>query len=195
VIARLARGVAGGVARGLGAPLALRDPFAPLHAIIVLGAPVRADGTLPAITAERVRAGAALYHAGGAPIVCATGGFTGKSPVDPMTRGGRGEADAIGDALLAAGVPASALRLERAARTTRENAAFTATLLAPDRVHTVWLVTQPFHARRARWLFRRVGLDARVWHIDDSLQYARPARALRWITREYAAWAAALVRR
>jgi uncharacterized SAM-binding protein YcdF (DUF218 family) len=86
------------------------------------------------------------------------------------------------------GVPRAALIEEPRARSTAENAAFTAALLAPAR--SVWLVTQPFHARRARWHFRRAGLDPRVWHIDDSLQYAHPARALRWIAREYAAWLA-----
>ena len=62
-------------------------------------------------------------------------------------------------------------------------------------VQRVWLVTQPFHGRRARGLFRRAGLDPRVWAIDDGLQHQHPARALRWIAREYAAWAGALARR
>jgi uncharacterized SAM-binding protein YcdF (DUF218 family) len=90
-------------------------------------------------------------------------------------------------------VPDAALRAEERARSTAENAAFSAALLAPAR--TVWLVTQPFHARRARWHFRRVGLDPRVWHIADSLQYARPARALRWIAREYGAFASNIASR
>jgi uncharacterized SAM-binding protein YcdF (DUF218 family) len=165
--------VIGPLARALGAPLALRDPLAPADAIVVLGAPL-VGGRISDVVLERAQAAAALYHAGAAPLVCATG---------------RGEAGAIGRALVERGVPEAALRLEHAARTTAENASLTAALLAPDGVRAVWLVTQPFHARRARWHFRKAGLDARVWHIDDSLQYRHPARALRWIAREYAAWA------
>jgi uncharacterized SAM-binding protein YcdF (DUF218 family) len=168
------------LARGLGAPLAIRDPMAALDAIVVLGAPLLPDGRLSDIVAERARAAAALYHAGGAPLVCPTG---------------RNEADAIALALLDHGVPDAALRIERDACTTRENATRVAALLEPDGVRSVWLVTQPFHARRSRWHFRRVGLDAHVWHIDGSLQYERPARALKWIAREYAAWAVNLARR
>jgi uncharacterized SAM-binding protein YcdF (DUF218 family) len=160
-------------ARALGAPLAIRDPFARADAIVVLGAPLYPGGGLTDVVAERVRAAAALYAAGGAPIVCATG----LDEAGPMVA-----------ALAALGVPTAALRAEERARSTAENAAFTAALLAPAR--TVWLVTQPFHARRARWHFRRAGLDARVWHIADSIQYARPGRALRWIAREYGAFVA-----
>jgi uncharacterized SAM-binding protein YcdF (DUF218 family) len=162
-----------GLARLAGAPLSIRDPFATLDAIVVLGAPLLPGGRLSEVVAERVRAAAALYLAGGAPIVCATG---------------KGEAGPMIAALAALGVPGAALRLEDRARSTAENAACAAALLAPARA--VWLVTQPFHARRARWHFRRAGLDARVWHIADSVQYERPARALRWIAREYGAFAA-----
>jgi uncharacterized SAM-binding protein YcdF (DUF218 family) len=163
------------VARALGAPLALRDPLAPLDAIVVLGATLLPDGRASDVVAERARAAAALYHAGGAPIVCATG----------LDHRGHSEAAAIASILIAAGVPASALRLDHLARSTRENA-LRARALLPD-ARAVWVVTQPFHARRARWHFRRAGFDPRIWHIADSLQYRHPARALRWIAREYAA--------
>ena len=66
--------------------------------------------------------------------------------------------------------------------------AFTARILEPLGARTVWLVTQPFHGRRAALLFRRAGLEPRVWHIADSLQYRDRRRGLRWIAREYGAW-------
>jgi uncharacterized SAM-binding protein YcdF (DUF218 family) len=168
------------VARVLGAPLAVKDPLAPLDAIVVLGAPLGRGGRVTDIVAERAAAAAALWRAGGAPLVCPTG---------------RGEADAIADLLVAAGVPEAALRVERDARNTYENALRSAALLAADDVRAVWLVTQPFHGRRARWWFRRAGLEARVWHIDDSVQFRHPARGLGWVVREYAAWARALTYR
>ena len=57
------------------------------------------------------------------------------------------------------------------------------------------VVTQPFHGRRGAWLFRRAGFDAHVWHIDDSVEYRDRRRALRWLVREYAAWARQLLLR
>ena len=58
----------------------------------------------------------------------------------------------------------------------------------------MWLVTQPFHTRRARWYFRRAGFEALAWHVEDSIEYREPRRALRWIAREYAAWVLAIGR-
>jgi uncharacterized SAM-binding protein YcdF (DUF218 family) len=179
VITRLA-------ARALGAPLAPHDdPAARADAIVVLGAPLRPDGALSEVLRERVDAGAALWHAGAAPLVCVTGG---------PSRGGRTEADAMAEALAAAGVPADAVRVERASRHTADNARLTAALLAADRVRRVWLVTQPFHLRRARWLFRQAAFDVLTYRIPDGLQDQDAGRALRWITREYAAWAKAIAR-
>jgi uncharacterized SAM-binding protein YcdF (DUF218 family) len=105
----------------------------------------------------------------------------------------RAEADAIAEALRAAGV--DDVIVEARSRTTGENARFCAELLAPLGARTVWIVTQPFHGRRAARLFRHVGLDPRVWHIADSLQYRDRKRALRWLVREYAAWSKLLVTR
>jgi uncharacterized SAM-binding protein YcdF (DUF218 family) len=78
--------------------------------------------------------------------------------------------------------------VERASRTTRENARLSKPLLDERGVRSVWLVTQPFHCRRSARLFRRAGFDARAWHIADSLQYRERWRTLRWVIREYAAW-------
>ena len=105
---------------------------------------------------------------------------------------GRPEAEVLAEALEAAGVPD--VLVENRSQTTRENARFTRDLLASHGAHSVWLVTQPFHGRRAARLFRAVGFAAHAWHIDDSLEYRDRAKALRWLVREYAAWAALLVR-
>lgn len=173
------------VARLLEAPLAVSPiDVAPRDAIVVLGARLAPDGELTEVLAERVAAAIALYRAGGAPRVIASGGVTGRAP--------RSEAAAVADALAAAGIPE--VLVEDRSRTTAENARYCAALLAPIGVRTVWLVTQPFHARRAVRLFCRAGLDARAWHITNSLQYRDRRRALRWLAREYAAWAKLLVR-
>lgn len=161
-------------------PLVVREPFRVLDAIVVLGAPLRDDRLTPPLV-ERVEAAAALYRAGGAPRIVASGG---------VTRGaGRSEAAAIAEGLRARGI--ADVVVEDRSQTTAENATCTRALIGTC---AVWLVTQPFHGRRAARLFRRAGFDAHVWHIDDSLQYADRSRALRWVAREYAAWASLLLR-
>ena len=176
------------VARALEAPLVVKHALEPLDAIVVLGAPLARGGVLSAILEERVAAAAALWRANAARLVVASGGIT-------SSRGAarRAEADALAEGLIAAGIPD--VLIERESRTTAENALFVAELLAPHNVRSVWLVTQPFHGRRAARLFRSAGFEPRVWHIDDSVQYRDRRRALRWLVREYAAWGKLLVGR
>jgi uncharacterized SAM-binding protein YcdF (DUF218 family) len=177
------RSAAGALAALLERPLVVREPLRPLDAIVVLGAPLGPGGALTAVLDERVAAAAALWRAGAGRVVVATGGGTGPRP----------EAEAMAESLRARGVPG--VLVEPAARTTAENARLVAALLAPLGARSVWLVTQPFHGRRAARLFRAAGLEPHVWHIADSLQYLDRPRALRWLAREYAAWLKHLARR
>lgn len=176
------------IARLLERPLELREPFAVRDAIVVLGAPLDAGGALSPVVRERVVAAAALWRAGGGKLVVATGGVTASAGRDR----GRAEADAMAEALGELGVPG--VIVERASRTTRDNARLTKPVLDAHGVRSLWLVTQPFHGRRSARLFRGAGFDAHVWHIADSLQYRDRRRALRWLVREYAAWARLLAR-
>jgi uncharacterized SAM-binding protein YcdF (DUF218 family) len=177
------RAAAGALAALLERPLVVREPLRPLDAIAVLGAPLGPGGALTRVLDERVAAAAALWRAGGGRVVVATGGGAGPRP----------EAEAMAEGLRARGVPA--VLVEPEARTTAENARRVAALLAPLGARSVWIVTQPFHGRRAARLFRRAGLDAHIWHIDDSLEYRDRAAAVRWLVREYAAWVKHLARR
>lgn len=178
------------LARALERPLAVpRGPndAEPATAIIALGAGVDAHCRLTSASRERVAAAAALWRLGGAPLVVTSGG---------RTRGARrSEAEVMAEALEELGVPASAVVREEASLTTSGNAACCAALLrVAERPAPlpVWLVTQPFHVRRACWLFRRAGFAPRPWHIEDSLQYRDSSRAVQWALREYLAWAKAL---
>jgi uncharacterized SAM-binding protein YcdF (DUF218 family) len=118
-------------------------------------------------------------------MVVATGG---------VTRGAvRAEADAMAEALAELGVVD--VVAECGSRTTIDNARLTKPMLDARGIRSLWLVTQPFHGRRSARLFRSVGFDAHVWHIADSLQYRDRRRAVRWLVREYAAWARLLVLR
>jgi uncharacterized SAM-binding protein YcdF (DUF218 family) len=176
-------------AAALRVPLVSVSAPEPADAIVVLGAPLRADGSLTPQAEERVRAGIALYQRGIAPVLCLVGGH------GPAAIAGTGaEAEGMARWVRAAGVPESAIRVDRESTCTQTNARRAAELLLPEGRRRVWLVTQPFHTRRALLYFRRAGFEPRAWHIADSIEYRDARRALKWIGREYAAWGLALVR-
>jgi len=122
-------------------------------AIVVLGAKILRDGRPSRAIERRVQAAVALYRAGVAPVLVLSGG------------GGRAvpEAEVMRDLALAAGIPDSALLVEPTSRNTLENATESARLLAA-RGTSIVLVTDRYHALRARVLFRLVGLSVRAVH-------------------------------
>ncbi len=169
--------------RLLGAPLSVRDAEQPADAIVVVGAPLAASGGLSSVGEERVRAGVDLWRRGLAPLLCMSGGGPGR-----IRDGAAREADVMAARARELGVPETALRVERDSLSTADNARRSAALLAADGCHRVWLVSQPFHTRRARLWFRRAGFEALAWYDDDSVQFSRPRSGLAWVAREYAAW-------
>jgi uncharacterized SAM-binding protein YcdF (DUF218 family) len=177
------------IARALGAPLASVSPPGPADAIVILGAPIRADGELSPLAEERVRAGVALFQRGLGPVICVVGGHCPRGHEHTPA-----EAEGMARWVRAMGVPESAIRVDRTSTSTATNAARAAELLLPEGRRRVWLVTQPFHLRRARWQFRRHGFEPLGWHVEDSIQYRAPRAALPWIVREYGAWGLAIVR-
>lgn len=175
------------LARLLAIPLDPRRVASPperADAIIILGAPLLPDDSLPPITEERVRAGVDLWRRGLAPVICVTGGHCPRG-FEHTTA----EAEGMARWVRAAGVPDSALRVDREATTTRENALRAADLLFPEGRRRVWLVTQPFHLRRALYLFRRAGFDPLGHLIEGGVQDRHGPDSLRWIVREYGSWA------
>ena len=122
--------------------------------IVVLGARVWPDGRASAALERRMRLAISLYRAGLAPLLVLSGG--GRQAVP--------EAEVMRELALAAGVPAAALMLERRSRTTLENATETAKLLIPQGQTAVVLVTDGYHALRARLLFRMAGLTVVAVH-------------------------------
>lgn len=162
----------------------LASPPQPADAIVILGAPVRPDHTLPPVTEERVRVGVDLYRRGLAPVICITGGHCPRGHEDTLA-----EAEGMARWVRAAGVPESALRVDRKATSTLENAARAAEILFPEGRRRVWLVTQPFHLRRALHLFARAGFEPLGHLIEDGLQDHLGATSLKWVVREYGSWA------
>ena len=174
------------LARVLGAPLASTSPRGSADAIVILGAPLHADGRLSPLAEERVREGVALWKRGAAPVVCVVGGHCPKGCEHTPA-----EIEGMARRVRALGVPERAIRVDRLSNSTRTNALRAAEILLPEGRRRVWLVTQPFHLRRARWMFRNVGLVPLGHRIEGGLQERAPRLAVRWIAREYAAWALA----
>jgi uncharacterized SAM-binding protein YcdF (DUF218 family) len=171
------------------APLTSLDPPAPADAVVVLGAPLAADGSLSPQAEERVTAGVAIFRRGLAPVLCLAGGH---GPA--ALAGSDAEAEGMARWVRALGVPEAAIRVDRASTCTHTNALRAAEILLPEGRRRVWLVTQPFHTRRAKHYFRRAGFEPLGWRIEGGVQDRDPVRALNWIAREYAAWALALWR-
>ena len=160
--------IAGLVCRPL--EIGIGDREATADAVVILGAPLR-EGALSDVTLERVEAGVELYRRGLAPLVITSG---------------RGEAGPMAARARALGVGDRDLLVEDRSTSTRENAERTAALLSAGA--RVWVVSQPFHLRRAVYCFEAAGLEALPYAHPDSIQRRRPDLALRWAAREYAAW-------
>jgi uncharacterized SAM-binding protein YcdF (DUF218 family) len=119
-------------------------------ALVLLGCRVEA-GRLPGPAARRVARAAAAFHDGWSTRVVVSGGRAWAGIV---------EADAFAAELERAGVPTSALVLERVSRTTLENARLTAPILEKLGAHRVGLVSCDWHQARALWCFRRAEIAA-----------------------------------
>lgn len=132
--------------RGLGPPSTAITP----GAIIILGAEVAhgLDGPAPGpLTLERLRTGAALHRATGLPMLV-TGGVL--SPGDPPIA-------ALMARSLADDFSTPVRWVEPRAADTRENASFSAALLAAEGITAALLVSHAWHLPRARDAFARVG--------------------------------------
>ncbi len=117
--------------------------------LVVLGCAVPPSG-LTGAAARRVAEAASAYHQDPRRLVVVSGGRVWHERV---------EADAMAEALVAAGVLASRILRERCSFSTRENARYSARLLARRDHRAVELVTCTWHMARAAALFRREGLE------------------------------------
>ncbi len=151
-LATIAALVAGlvSVAIPLVSVLSYADPTLPTDAaaIIVVSGPYAPAGR-PSETRARVARGIALWQAGAAPLLVLSGKIYGP----------RGEniAAVMQDQAMAAGVPASAIRLEPSASSTLQNALFSADLLGAIKAAPVIVVTHRYHLPRAWASFRWAG--------------------------------------
>jgi uncharacterized SAM-binding protein YcdF (DUF218 family) len=123
--------------------------------IVVLGAKTLPDGRPSGAMERRMEVALTLYRAGVAPVLLLSGGGGHAIP----------EAEVMRRLAIAAGVPESALLLEPLSRNTQENATHAAAMLGSRGATAVILVTDRYHALRARVLFRLAGVAVRSVHV------------------------------
>lgn len=124
--------------------------------------------------ADRIWQAARLYHAGKAPLVLISGG-------NQAWLGERASnAGATGLFLRDLGVPEAALLLEDQSRNTRENALFSAEMLAERGLHRILLATSALHMPRAQATFEAVGLEVIPAPSDFEVK-PEPEHPLRWL--------------
>src|SRR5581483_786835 len=135
-----------------------RFPSGDAEAIVVLGATIyKPDRSQPVPLLEqqaylRCRRALWLYRNWKSlPIVVSGGPVSAKSDL--------AVADVMRDALVEWGVPADRIWVERASRSTYENAAFTARILRDRTIHRVALVTEGYHIMRSVLCFRKQKVD------------------------------------
>ncbi len=143
-------------------------PLQKSDVIIVLGAHVHDDGTLTPTLRSRMDAGIALWKAGYAPRIIVTGGAVTNPHV---------EADAMAAYAIAQGVPDGAIIREPRARSTRQNAAFSAKLMQQYGMQTAIITTSAFHTRRATLLFTRAGVAVQAHAAEYPPEVGLSARA------------------
>jgi uncharacterized SAM-binding protein YcdF (DUF218 family) len=119
-----------------------------MTATLILGAAVWEGGPSPTLR-RRTALAADLYHAGIASHLVPCGGL-GRHPPS--------EAHAMQDMLMAAGVPAEHISPEETSTTTEENIRFALPILQRLGATDVLIVTDWYHAPRARLVAQRLGL-------------------------------------
>jgi len=141
-----------------------------IRAALVLGAAVWPGGRPSPTLRRRADHALGLFRAGKVQILVASGGLGAHPPT---------EAQVMADLWRAAGVPLAAIRQEDRSTTTRENVTFSLPLFWANGVTQVVIVTDPYHAPRARLIAQQLGLrattDTPPWSAVGPRQWARHA--------------------
>ena len=135
--------------------------------LIVLGGSVLDNGFAGQSSYWRSMYAVLAYHSGGFRSIVISGGAL-DNPVSV----------AMEHLLVCSGVPADIIRTERESRSTRENARYTARLLAGDGSRKV-LLTSDYHMYRASRAFAKAGLRVMPSPFPDALKSGQ-SRLGRW---------------
>jgi uncharacterized SAM-binding protein YcdF (DUF218 family) len=158
--------------------LGSRDDAQAADAIVVLGARVNADGSPGSDLTSRTYHAVDLWLAGYAPNIICTGGFKNEQ---------LSAAAVCRRFAIELGVPADRITLADGSSNTIEDAASTARVMADQGWRTAILVSHPLHLYRARWLFRRAGLDVVTSPTSTDVARIAPPLRLWYAAREAAA--------
>ncbi|MDY6896988.1 MAG: YdcF family protein [Cyanobacteriota bacterium] len=93
---------------------------------------------------SRIKVAANLWESQRAPLIFASGSGDGSEIVNGLQK---------------RGIPSESLNEEHCSRTTKENALFTASVLQPQGINKIILVTDPPHMLRSLLTFRNVGFE------------------------------------
>lgn len=137
--------------------------------IIVLGAAVWPDGPSPALRA-RVDRAVELYNDGRAGALIMSGGLGRWPPA---------EAEVMAATAVSRGVPESVIALEPDSTNTVENLSYSRDIMRECGWETAFLVSDPFHMKRALIIARDVGVEAYpapavdsvLWQNDELRRY------------------------
>lgn len=124
-----------------------------VDALVVLGA-AQYDGRPSPQLEARLDHAIVLWQEGRARLIIVTGG---KQQADRFT-----EAEAAAHYLVANGVPAEAIERENLGRTTRESLLGVSRILSAREMHSLLIVTDPYHALRARLIAQDLDIQAFV---------------------------------
>ncbi len=131
-------GLAAGFFFGVGYYLSPQNSLAKADAVVAIS-----GGETTARTAEAIR----LYKTGWAPTLIFSGAAADAN--------GPSNAQSMAKEAIAAGVPPTAVYLDELAANTRQNAAGVAKIVKDQDLHSIILVTSPYHQRRASITFGR----------------------------------------
>lgn len=162
-----------------------RDATEKADAALVLGYALDDDGRPRPQIIARVDHAVDLLRRGLVPRLVLSGG---------AAKAGHTEAQVMRDLALARGVPPDAIVLEESSRSTIENFACSASVLASIGARRVLLVTEPWHMTRAMLLARRHHVDARPSPARESPAWTSWRHAVYWLFRDANAYDRELLR-
>lgn len=135
-------------------------PHGPDTAIVILGFGLRPDGSMRPELIERLRAGYVRAFISTASPVIVTGG----NPHAGVT-----EARVMADWLIAHGLPSQRIYLEPSARSTVENAEYSAQVMNQIGSRDAVLITSGYHLPRALASFASAGVSVTSTYTPDEL--------------------------
>lgn len=147
----------------LASPLIVTDHLKKADAIVVLSGGWESKGKLGKSTLERYRYGIKLFQKGYGKYLIFSGGNLWGTP---------SEAETMAEMAMSDGFPDESIIIEGNSESTWENALFVKKELLDKDLHSVVLVTSPYHTLRAKEMFMAKGIAVTAAPVPDSEFYS-----------------------